>query len=207
MLILRVFLFCAYPIAIHSAIYFDRPALTILGLVFFWLGIFLHRLLPLKSLKALSFWAATIAFATGLIILLRFNAAVWIAVIPPVLIPALVASVFIMSLMPNNKPLVADIGERARGKLEPRLYKYAVNVTRLWAVLLVMISIESLLLALFASPALWSLVTGFLNYFIVGAVMVAEFYLRRQLFPGHDHPTFIEYIKIVINGMRARHAS
>ena len=49
-----------------------------------------------------------------------------------------------------------------------------------------------------ASKELWSLFTNLLNYLVVGTLFGGEYLYRRYRFRDHDHPSFPEYLRIVI---------
>jgi uncharacterized membrane protein len=54
---------------------------------------------------------------------------------------------------------------------------------------------ESILLALYAPPLVWSLFTNFLNYFFLLLFFLVEYFLRVRLFPEQEHPGFIPFLR------------
>lgn len=128
----------------------------------------------------------------------------FIAYVPPVVIPLTIAIVFIHSLTGNNVPLVTDIGEKSRGPLSDEMRAYTRSVTKCWAIVLVAVALWSLILSWTPWVMLWSIVTNFVNYLLIGVMFIGEFLYRQYRFPKHDHPNLINYLKIVVNAMRSR---
>ena len=133
-----------------------------------------------------------------------FKLSIYIAFLPPIIIPLMFAIVFINSLIGNNVPLVTDIGEKSRGPLSEAMRAYTRGVTTLWAVTLVAMALWSLLLPLASSIMLWSIITNFGNYVLIAVLFLGEFVYRQYRFPDHNHPTLSDYLKIVTSAMRTR---
>lgn len=115
----------------------------------------------------------------------------------PVIVHGLVGWVFLRSLLPGREPLVTAIGRRARGVLPEPMQQYTRQVTWLWAGLFVCLLLLSIVLP-FVSVVLWSWGTNVLNYALIALLLAGEFAWRRRQFPSHDHPSFINYLRIVV---------
>lgn len=107
---------------------------------------------------------------------------------------------FLRTLLPPHTALITAIGEASRGPLEPALRLYTRRMTAMWGLLLLacgLISLGYLLLPALAPLAwlpAWQLPLSV-------ALFIGEFYLRKRLFPTHNHPGFKEYLMIVAKAM------
>ena len=135
----------------------------------------------------------------------HFNFVTILSKIPPLVIMLLIGSVFWNSLMPGRVPLITEIGESARGPLTPALKHYTFRLTQLWALVLLVQWLITLYLSVVGPNWLWALTTQYLNYLVVTVLFVGEFYVRRCLFPEHNHPNFFNYIKIVVDANIRKH--
>lgn len=111
------------------------------------------------------------------------------------------ALLFLRTLIPPHTALITAIGEASRGPLEPALRRYTRRMTGFWGVFLLACGLVSLgyvlhlpSLAPLAWLPAWQLPVSALMF-------VGEFYLRKRLFPTHNHPGFKEYLMIVANAM------
>lgn len=179
----------AYPLISHFGVVFSHPALPAMWLGAIVLGSYVlnrhsHGWLAFAFVVLL---AVTLAIAYGHAdALLR---------VPPILIAAGLALLFGRTLLPGRQPLISAIGERLRGELPPSVARYGRRLTWVWAVFFIVMGIESLLLALFASPYWWSLFTNFLNYLFVVVLFVAEYPIRRIVLHDLEHGSLMESIR------------
>lgn len=193
----RLLFFIAYPVLIHLSTLQSEPAFIGLALISLAVAILYSGLLNSRFPQLLLSWLVLLVISAIVLLLNSLQLARYFVYLLPIVIPWLVSIVFFESLLPGRLPLVADIGEQARGELGEGLYRYATKVTWFWAAVLLLLGLEALLLLLFTPIEVWSVVTSFINYVVIGLIFFAEFALRRRLFPEHDHPTFIEYLKIL----------
>lgn len=158
-------------------------------------------------------WAAlTVFFAVPLLpALLRFEAAAWIVLaivtlalsacaathvarylmyVPPVLIPLSVLFVFARSLRAGQTPMVTRVAQNIRGDLPPELDHYTRRVTQWWVAILIAQALSSVVLALYATPEFWSLMTNIVQYLIIAGVFVIEYSYRRWRFRHLQHESF-----------------
>ena len=184
----------------HVAAIYNKPQLQALALGLLVAAILWQGLVKTNKIVWLSFIGIGVVLA-GFAFL---GLSKYIAFLPPIVIPLIIAIVFIHSLTKNNVPLVTDIGEKARGPLSEEMRHYTRGVTTLWAYVLVAMALWSMVLPLTHSMLLWSIVTNFLNYLLIGALFVGEFVYRQYRFPDHNHPKLGDYIKIVTSAMRQR---
>ncbi|MCU7809621.1 MAG: hypothetical protein KZQ77_00080, partial [Candidatus Thiodiazotropha sp. (ex Notomyrtea botanica)] len=71
---------------------------------------------------------------------------------------------------------------------------YTYGVTVLWSALFMIMIVESVLLALYATPEVWSLFTNFINYAFIGLVFFIEYRVRTRKLPHLQHPGFTAFL-------------
>jgi len=191
----RIALIILYPLLAHSAVLFKLPILTGVALISLSAAILLGGLKQRQWLV----WLAFIAIAAISLTLASYNKAIYMLYVPPIVISLVFFIVFFNTLLPGKEPLVTDIGEKSRGPLSPEMRRYTKGVTILWAIACGAMFLSSVLLPVFASHETWSLFANLLNYAILAILFFVEFVYRCWRFPDHNHPGFIDYIKIVID--------
>jgi uncharacterized membrane protein len=181
----------AYPVLVHLAVLWPRPWLEWLALAA------LSALVLYPALRARRPWAwvvlAACLVASGLIV--HWQGARWILLVPPIAIPLSLLIVFASSLRPGQQPLVTRFALMARGSLPPELITYTRQVTILWVVVLAGLTLSAILLTLFAAREVWSLATNFVHYLVIGAVFAGEYLFRRWRFRHLEHPGFFAYLR------------
>ncbi len=190
---MRVILVLLYPVLLHLSFLIGRPHLQVFAIIALALGILWANLRRAE----VSAWILLLAISLAAIALGLSNLTLYVLYLPPIVLPLLMLFVFGRTLMPGREPLVTAIGEATRGPLSAAMRHYTRRVTQCWTGVLALMLAWSVILAAIDEPALWSWFTNFINYAIVIVLFIAEFCLRRQLFPDHDHPGFAEYLRIV----------
>ena len=191
---MQVALLCCYPVLIHLSVVLQQPLLRVPALVLLTAGIAYKGLLR----KSRAAWITLITVVLVTLAASQINEWLYAFYLPPVLIPALIASVFIRSLLPGREPLVTAIGERARGPLTVEMRSYTRIVTLMWAILLCSMTLLGIVLPLTAGEHIWSLYTNVISYLLVAVFFVGEYLYRRFHFKDHDHPGFRQYLEIVL---------
>ncbi len=191
---MQVALLCCYPLFVHISIVLQIPSYRIAALVLLATGI-LYRELKNRSWTA---WLTLLLVTALVVIASQIDHWLYAFYLPPVLIPALIASIFIRSLLPGNEPLVTAIGERARGPLTSEMRIYTKRVTLVWAIFLSITAVLGLALPFAANEQVWSIYTNFISYISVAVLFIGEFVYRRYRFKNHNHPSFREYLNIVL---------
>lgn len=135
------------------------------------------------------------------------NAVFYLIALPPILLPLFILFVFAQSLLPGREPLVTAIGEASRGPLTQAMRNYTHKVTLCWTLLLSYFVLSALIFTISAPQWVWSLMVNGFNHLLVGVFFVGEFVYRKHKFPEHNHPGFIEYIKIVFTSNPIREKS
>jgi uncharacterized membrane protein len=114
---------------------------------------------------------------------------------PPVIIFAGLTWLFGRSLLPGRTPLVVRVGERIRGELPEPVARYGRGLTAVWTLLFALMTLESVLLGLFASPFWWSLFTNFVNYGLIVLLFVAEYPIRRAVLGDLERTPFVDSLR------------
>lgn len=159
------------------------PALLVLGVI---AGIVMVRkghwvLLPLIPLSLYLLWSSKTAAA--------------LLLLPPVLVNLLLALVFGSTLLPGATPLITQFAQIMKGDLDTKALRYTRQVTVAWVFFFILMTIETLLLALYASPFIWSLSTNFLNYLFLLIFFLVEYQLRIRRFTEVKHMNFIDFMR------------
>lgn len=116
--------------------------------------------------------------------------------IPPAAIPAALFVLFASSLKAGEVPLVTRIARLMHdGPLPDDLVVYTRHVTQLWCCVCAALFLSAVLLAVFASPWLWSLMTNVIHYAVLGAVFVLEYGYRRWRYRHHEHFGLFQYLR------------
>lgn len=183
--LLSVGLLLVYSLSIHFGILSGQQLPALLVLVGVSTLLLLRRrrwwLLPLIPLILYLIWS-TDSVSTLLLL-------------PPVFIHLLLALVFGSTLLPGATPLITQFSQIMKGKLDAKALKYTRRVTLAWVIFFVVMALESVLLALYAPPLVWSLFTNFLNYLFLLLFFLVEYVLRVRLFPEQEHPGFIPFLR------------
>jgi len=181
-----------YPLLAHLAVVHHDPRLQWLALTW---------LLGLSIAGALRQWRAwawiTLLAGTALLYwLVVAGNGVYALYVPPALIPAALFLLFARSLRAGETPLVTRIARHMHdGNLPEPLIAYTRHVTQLWCVVCAALFASAVLLAAFASPRLWSLMTNLVHYLVLGAVFVLEFAYRRWRHGEHENFGVVQYFK------------
>jgi len=149
--------------------------------------------------------AALIAMAFGgSVILLLQGTVLQVMFLPPIVINVLLAAYFARTLGSGQVPLITKFAYMTDGRFIPEKANYTRALTQAWVLFFVLIALESLLLAIFSPPEIWSLFTNFINYLFALGFFVGEYFLRRLILPQITHLGIKEYLKKV-KRIRLRH--
>ena len=201
----------SYPIFAHIAVLSGNPVLIaasigLLTILVLFPGLRNARPLAwiMLPVAALCLYAAA---AQGRTLLLLF--------LPPILINGLMAWVFGRTLRPGRTPLIERAIVALHGTTDDvtaDMLAYARRLTLVWACLFVALAAINLMLAVLANPGglllsvglhapvtvplrVWSLFANVLNYLIVGALFVCEYWLRRRRFPQQSYRGLFDFTR------------
>jgi len=181
-----------YPLLAHLAVLTHDRRLEWLALVWL-LGIAMGGALIQRRLWA---WAALLAGAGLLYWLVIEGNGLYALYIPAAAIPAALLMLFALSLRAGETPLVTRIARLMHdGPFPDDLVVYTRHVTLLWCGVCAALFLSAVLLALFASPELWSLMTNVIHYVVLGAVFVLEYGYRRWRYRHHEHSSLFQYLR------------
>ena len=182
-----------YPLLVHLSVTTDVPQLQVVAIICFACGLLFKGLRRGSKPAWLALGGVSlIALGFGLL-----DITLYVLYLPPILLPLLLLFVFGRTLIPGQEPLVTAIGEASRGPLSAEMRRYTRLITQFWCGVFLAMMLWSLTLPWLEQPELWSWFTNIINYGLVAVFFVGEFILRRYLFPEHNHPGFVEYLRIV----------
>jgi len=179
-------LFFLYPILAHIATLLRSEWLAWAALTVFFAVPLLPALLQLNYRA----WLLMMVVMSVLTICALSGIERYLMYVPPIFIPLSVLVLFARSLRKNQVPVVTRVALQIRGSLPPELETYTRMVTQGWVVLLIVMASSSLLLALYATPKFWSLMTNVVQYFLLAAVFLLEYLFRRVYFRHLEHESF-----------------
>ncbi len=166
----------SYPILVHGAVVAERPDWALAALILV-AGIYLLGAVWRSSSGGI----ATAASLMGLAVVGLFLGERQALFLPPIGMTLLLFLLFARTLLPGREPLVTRIA-RALGDEGADIARYTRMVTLVWSAFFLVLTLETLLLALYAPLAIWSLFTNAINYLLVALLMVGEWLVRRQRF-------------------------
>jgi len=110
--------------------------------------------------------------------------------LPVVLFPlAINVALFIVfgrTLINGREALITRFARLERDDLPDVVVRYTSRLTAVWCGVFALLALEVVLLAVLASPEVWSLFVNLLNYIFVGTLFVLEYVYRRWRFPGQS---------------------
>jgi uncharacterized membrane protein len=181
-----------YPLLVHLSVMLDDRRLQWLALVWL-LGLALAGALIQRRAWAWLIWIGAAALNWWLVVAGHGLFALYV---PPAAIPAALFLLFAGSLRAGQVPLVTRIATFMHGGSLPEdLQRYTRQVTQLWCLVCVMLFLSAVLLAVFATPTLWSLMTNLVHYLVLGAVFVLEYAWRRVRFRHHEHLGLVQFLR------------
>lgn len=184
-----------YPVLAHLAVVFDEVRLQWLALV--WL-IAISMWGALAARRAWA-WLALLGSSALLYWLVVAGGGLYALYVPPAVIPAALFVVFARSLRPGAEPWISRVATVMRGEpLPPPLVAYTRQVTILWCGVFVAMFASAVGLAIWAPPEVWSLMTNFVHYLVLGAVFVLEFAYRRVRFRELEPWGLFEYLRRLV---------
>ena len=183
-----------YPLLAHLSVTLADRRLQWLSLVWL-LGISLSGALVQGRAWA---WLAWMAAGALIWWLVMQGHGLFALFVPPAAIPAALFLLFAGSLRAGQTPLVTRIATIMHdGPLPEDLVGYTRQVTALWATVCAALFLSAVLLALFASPRIWSLMTNVVHYLVLGAVFLLEYAWRRVRFRHHEHLGLVQFLRRV----------
>jgi len=167
-----------YPLIAHIAIMLDQVI---------WAAGYLLVVVYFNSLKIFSqhryVGQGFAAFLCAVLVYSFFHPEIdtWMIYLPPVLIPAWLAFVFIGSVR-MKRALISQIAERIEGEpLDQQQLRYTRRLTSVWGAVFVLMVCEAIVLAVWAPFDVWSWWVHVGNYLVVAILFLSELVSRRLL--------------------------
>ena len=113
----------------------------------------------------------------------------------PTLINLGLAIFFGQSLLANRTPVITRLATLLRKEMVPRVVVYTRHVTQLWTIFFIVLTIETLLLAVYAPIETWSLFTNLLNYMFTALFFTGEYIFRIHYLDDLEHMSFPRFIQ------------
>jgi len=179
-------LFFLYPVLAHIATLLHSEWLAWAALTVF----FAVPLLPALIQPSRTAWLILAAVVIILTVCAMSGIERYVMYLPPIIIPLSVLVLFARSLRNGQVPIVTRVARQIRGELPPELESYTRLVTQCWVALLIGMAVSSMLLALYASPEFWSLMTNVIQYLVLASIFLLEYLFRRVYFRHLDHESF-----------------
>lgn len=190
---------CAWPLSLHYAIVFAAPEwsarVTATAIA---LGAVIWATADGRAAAAIL--AAAIAALLGATLLYVPRVLLFA---PPVMINAALAVFFGASLRIGREPVISVFARLEQGGvLPPDLARHARSVTWIWALLLAAIATLDMALAIWASLETWSLFTNIVDYALIAALFIGEYFYRRVRFRHYRHASLAALLRNVQSANR-----
>jgi len=184
-----------YSLAVHFGVLAGHPVPAAL----FLFGLILAALWRSLRQGVKAAWIA-------LVVILALAGLLWHAAVlsqlfllPPVAINIMMLLVFGQTLLPGNTPMITRFSLIMKGDIDEKAWRYTRRVTEVWTLFFGVMALQTIMLALFASPFLWSIFTNLINYLLIVLFFLLEYAIRIRLFPEVDHPGFIGFIRSLVS--------
>ncbi|MBB1075412.1 hypothetical protein HUU62_13435 [Rhodoferax sp. 4810] len=122
----------------------------------------------------------------------------WFIRIPPIMMQFGLAWVFGRTLRHGHTPLIVQIGLQVRGQLPTPVVRYGRRLTLIWTGFFIALGIECSLLAMFASPGWWSLLTNVVNYALMLALLLLEYPIRRRVLGDLEPTSLFDSLRAIV---------
>lgn len=171
-----------YPLVAHAAILIGQQIWAI------------YYLLAVFSLSIIVFFSrfGIVVRISGLVLYLTLitlghylGFATKLIYLPPILIPAWLAIIFIGSLRSARGAIISQVAVGMAGKpLDPCRARYTKYLTAVWGGVFVLMVIEALSMAILAPFEIWSWWVHVGNYLVVVILFAGELIIRSIIFGG-----------------------
>jgi uncharacterized membrane protein len=100
------------------------------------------------------------------------------------------------SLLPHHTAMCTQLADKVHGPLSAREVLYTRHVTAAWAVFFFTIAAVSILLFVYAPLRIWSIYINFCVLPLVGAMFVAEYWVRRRVLPPIERAGLLATVRV-----------
>lgn len=191
---LSLTLIIAYPLAAYIALWLEQP-LIIIGYL---MSIFF--LLAIEKFRNKHWHAGIILVMVIAVIgyLMQPAYRQYLLFLPPILMLLSLFILFSQSLLAGQTPLITRYASMLGDSLDKRHLRYNKNLTVIWSAFFLLMTITSILLAIFTSLEVWSFFTYVLSYLLLGSFFIIEFMFRKHYFAGEIEGGFFQFIRKII---------
>jgi len=191
---LSITLIIAYPLVAYIALWLEQPLIIIGYLMSIFLILAVEKFQN-KHLEA-GFMMLMVVAIIGYLMQPAFRQ--YLLFLPPMLMLLSLFILFAQSLLSGQTPLITRYASMLGDSLDERHLRYNRNLTSIWAVFFLLMTITSILLAIFTSLEAWSFFTYVLSYILLGSFFVIEFMYRKHYFAGEIEGDFFQFIRKII---------
>jgi len=189
----------SYPFLVHYLVVTGQYLLAGIYIVALLLLIAIQNFLQNNKGLALGLFFLGIVISTIVLYQAQF-----VIYLPPVLIPLALAIIFGRTLMGEQTAFITSIAQKIRrAHLAETEKNYTRVITYMWVLFFLFLAIESAVVAIIYNIQTWSYITNFLNYILVAIFAICEYLLRRIILRDLEHPSFIGFIKQLIQAQRS----
>ena len=192
---MSLLLLLAYPLVSHFSVMTGYPVWSVMYLLGIFGVFFIKAIVTRKHYLVLIMACVLIV---GVALVLQEQSKV-IMYLPPIMINLGLLYIFGRSLERDQVPLITRYAEIIDGTLNQEIKRYTKRVTIAWTILFLIMLIESIGLALFASEEIWSLFTNFINYGVVILMFIAEYLYRYTVYPNLPKRSFFQFLSLIVN--------
>jgi len=190
----------SYPFLVHYLVVTEQYLIAGIYIIALLLLIAAQNLLQGYKWLAVGLLLLSVVISTVLIYQTQL-----VVFLPPVLIPLALAYVFGKTLIGKQTAFITTLAQKIRTTpLVAEEKKYTRFITYLWVLFFLFLAIESVVVAFAYNMETWSYITNFLNYILVLIFAMFEYLLRRIILNKLEHPSFIGFIKQLIQVQRNR---
>lgn len=183
-----------YPLVAYTALYLKQPLFIIsyLLLVIFFISIE-------KCRNNHWYTGVLLLFCIALIIYIVLQSYIqYLLYLPPMLILLSMFVLFSQSLSAGQIPLITRYASLIGDKQEDKHLQYYRLLTVLWSGFFLLMTLTSVLLAIYTNLDTWSLFTHIISYLLIGAFFIIEFIYRKHHFAGEIETGFFQFIRKII---------
>ena len=131
---------------------------------------------------------ALFGLAVGGIVLWSQGEFVQAVFLPPVLVHLALPVLFGRPLLPGKVPMITAIFTLMRGEPEPHVARYTRRATEVWVIFFSLMTVETVLLAVYAPVQVGFLLSNLLNYMMMSVLMIVDYQVRRRVFRAAPCP-------------------
>lgn len=190
-------LLLVYPLAVHLALVADQVSIASTVLLLVSASCIVATLAGVmgswrdRSGFLLLFGAVAVFSLLNLMLHTRYA-----LYLPPILINLAMLAIFANTLLSGREPLITKFHRLAiNHNIDSTTTVYTRRLTWIWACLFAAMALESVVLAVIAPLAVWSLFTNFLNYVFVVTLLVGEYFYRIVRYRDQQHPSLAQFLR------------